>query len=620
MAVVALIYSLADSVVYAIWPSGNELVAYHFWYIFSRSIGIYFIYLAVPALISLGLFLLIRNIRRFKDTRHPIPFVFLSGALAFFVWIAIAEINNQLDASFVSLAPMAINIAGLILWFALSLILIPLGLSWLNERLPKAVKLGFSILSYAALLFISVLLFFILLLPLMTHPRGNEDLPNVLVISIDTLRKDHLSYYGYEPIETKNIDRFLKKSTEFRNAYCSSPWTLPSFASFVTGHRPSVSAVDDNHAISPYMVTIAEHLRKNGYRTEAYIGNTKMNRELRFDSGFDYFLYWRDLRILSPFDDTRMYRYTARFYKAIFDITGRYPSDNEYLADYTCKALERYDDEPFFIWCHFLDPHFPYLPPDNYIRDISGIDNEEVIKFRHTYEQTEVVTVEKRYSNKMMALYDAEILFVDDNIGRILDTLERTGHDKDTVVILFNDHGEAFFDHGHWGHSKSVYPEEIDMVLGYYNPFVNGAINSSGKYVSHINIAPTIYESLGIDPPGGLPGESFYNDLTSPDSLEGPVFCEYTMWRYPDYRGVRKDGYLFIKNYDNGEMELYDIQNDPTATKNLIDENPERAAELEIVLSKQDEQNQTEKLKYRPGDTIVTTEGFKDQMKGLGYF
>jgi arylsulfatase A-like enzyme len=535
--------------------------------------------------------------------------------------IILFEIPNKLALSYFEPVFLAADVVGLLLMALVTVYLGPLLLSLAAARLPSFSIKSVKVAGYLSLVLVAVIFFSLTILPEITRPPYNPDAPNILVISIDTLRKDHLSYYGYDKVETPNIDGFLKSGTSFDNAYCSSPWTLPSLASFLTGYQPGVCGVDQFQRMPGGMTTLPEILHDNGYRTECYNTNFFVYPEYGFGRGFDVYMNADDIPYLLQFRGTRMYRVSSAFRASIKSKLGIYPTYPEFNRDKTNEALKRQGDRPFFIWCHFLDPHSTYAPPDEYIPDYPDHPAEEAIEFRNRSLSSDGWDYSENNKTPLLMLYDGETAYVDEQVGLIFDALEGSGHREDTVVVMFNDHGEEFWDHGRWGHGYCAYPEVADMVFAIYDPSIENQPATSEEYISHINIMPTLLEAVGIPVPRDIQGDSSYSIISDADynGSDIPILTEYSINGEDEIKSIRFRGYSYSINIETGETELYYMVEDPGAFNDLSGTFPEIEDELSYYLDEFVRENEELRSTFDYGKGITLPKDRVDNLRALGY-
>jgi arylsulfatase A-like enzyme len=434
---------------------------------------------------------------------------------------------------------------------------------------------------------------------------------NVLLITIDALRADHLGVYGYPRATSPNIDRLASQSVLFRRAVSQWPLTSPSFAAMMSstyGHtnglmRTTAQRMPDR----PLM--LAELLKDAGYSTWAAVGNVNLARVFNFDQGFDtYRELWRA-------DDEQK---------------------TERTTDVGLDLLKRASAEkPFFLWLHFFDPHARYLPPKPFDRMFVG-DRDFDGSWRvplHT-DGTDLGGISSKVNlgkedrvAYYVAQYDAEIRYVDEQVGILLKALESRGLAGNTLVVLTADHGESLGDHNYFfEHGRFPYDDCVHVPLIVRVPGSSRAGDAVRSPVQLIDIVPTILDLAGLPPDPQAEGKSL-RPLLRGERPKGDT------WDYAftesgfalDYqRSITSERYKLVYVPDAGnrrimngrELELYDLEADPRETKNLIDERPEAAALLERQLwSWMAKAGPT-----APPPATVRVEGqTEEQLQSLGY-
>ena len=287
---------------------------------------------------------------------------------------------------------------------------------------------------------------------------GREDRLNVVLITLDTTRADHLGCYGHTGIETPNIDRLAAAGTRYDNAFTPAPITLPAHTSIMTGTYPIHHGVRSNHGfyVPESAVTLAEALRDEGYESAAFVGAFPLDSQTGIDQGFELY----DDNYPSSLEQGQHPR-LRRF----FDERPAVEVNRAALA-----WLEQRGAVPFFLWTHYFDPHQPLTPPSPYL---------------------------ERYPN---APYDAEIASVDEAVGQILRRLEERGWLERTLVVLTADHGEGLGEHGEASHALLLYASTLRVPLIVRDPGRPGGATVAAP-VSTADIFPTILERLGVAVP-----------------------------------------------------------------------------------------------------------------------
>lgn len=521
--VAALSYSVLDTVLIRLVFLGEEFSDYSAIAYFYRSYVFYCVLLGVAAGGAGLLYFLLKKLRRRPGP--GVAAVAAGGAVCAPAFALAAFVNRAVALPVAHPAMLAFDVLVLLGWLVLSA---SLG-ARLYERLGPASRgprrAIWAVSGFAgAVLFVGVLCA-MFALPAVTRAAAPERGMNVLLVSIDALRRDHLGCYGYERVKTPELDRFAVSAAKFEYAYCNSPWTLPSMASMVTGRYPAVCGVDAEHRIRPDLPTLAEILRDNGYRTEAYVTNVFMHPEYGYARGFDVYLMNGGLRYLYPLRGTLLHKWTAAAVKAWRSKFGRNADNTTFNGEATAGALRRLAPgrRPFFVWCHFMDPHGPYMPPRGYVPDYPDTAAAEAYELMDELLArgwgADAMPAEERFAEKLQMLYDGEIAYVDERFGTIMAALEEEGLADETVVIVINDHGEEFLDHGGYDHGHTLYPELINMVLLVRAPGYDLREAAAHRYVSHVDIAPSVVDALGLATDAAFDGESF---LTAPGRTARP--------------------------------------------------------------------------------------------------
>ncbi|MDP6980571.1 MAG: sulfatase [Myxococcota bacterium] len=291
--------------------------------------------------------------------------------------------------------------------------------------------------------------------------------PDVVVISIDTLRPDHLGAYGYARDTSPTIDRLASEGALFTNAISSSSWTLPAHAALFTGLADSVHGChDSDKRLADEHITLAETFSERGYRTAGFFSGPFLHPTFGLDQGFDSYadcssyasVSAEKVRSTGELDQPDI---TAASHR---DVTN--PRVLEAVTDYLGEAI----DEPLFLFVHLWDVHFDFIPPPpfdtRFDPDYTGeIDGEN---FFHNPDIH--AGMDERDLAHVKALYDGEIAWTDHHIGLLLEQLERRGRLDNTVVVITSDHGEEFFEHGRKGHRFTLYDEVIRIPLVLWAP------------------------------------------------------------------------------------------------------------------------------------------------------
>lgn len=344
--------------------------------------------------------------------------------------------------------------------------------------------------------------------------------PNILLITIDTLRADRLGCYGSADPKTPNIDSLAERGALFSRAFAHSPTTLPSHTNILLGVTPNYHGVHDNanFRVSGEFVTLAEHLKKSGYSTAAFVGAFPLDSRFGLTKGFDVY------------DDNYGALGSQEF------------SFVERKAEVVINAALRWLEgrrNPWFLWVHCFDPHQKYEPPEPY---------------------------KTQYKDHP---YLGEIGYVDFALGALLDHLKEKNLSDDTLIVFTGDHGESLGEHGETTHGYFAYNATLHVPLIITSPGL--APGRFGENVGHIDIFPTICDIVEVEKPAFLQGVSLLPAIKGKKLEDRPIYFESL---YPYYsrgwaplRGFILGNEKFI---DSPIFEYYDLAKDFGETKNLI--------------------------------------------------
>ncbi len=330
--------------------------------------------------------------------------------------------------------------------------------------------------------------------------------PNVLIYTIDTLRADHASVYGY----SRNTTPFLKKlgasGIVFEDCQAQATWTKPSVASLMTSlYSFTHGIIGDADTIPSGATTIAEQLRRAGYVTASIVASPFVGRATGLERGFDYLL--ESPVILRRHNQTK-----------------ERDTDSEALNDIAFHWLDQHHEEPFFLYAHSTDPHAPYNPPPpfdsafakpaesaEFTRDFLSFRNEKGygggMVLNPAMAAKEGINAD-RFIHQAIDRYDGEIQHNDRSLEFLIGKLKQLGVLENTIVIVVSDHGEEFFDHGWTAHGHSVYQELTHSVLVMSYPKLFPVARRINEPVQLIDVMPTLLETLGLKPPQLIEGQS----------------------------------------------------------------------------------------------------------------
>ena len=342
---------------------------------------------------------------------------------------------------------------------------------------------------------------------------------NVLLITVDTLRADRVSCYDDSFLKTPGIDSLADQGVTFLRAFANTSMTLPSHANILLGVSPLYHGVHENQhfVVRPNFLTLAELLKDAGYATGAFVGAFPLDKKFGLDQGFDIY------------DDEYGHRSSER----VVDLERR-------AEDVVSKALSWVSSQtsPWFLWVHVYDPHDPYTPPSPYA---------------------------EKYSN---SLYDGEVAYVDDVLGKFIEDLKEAQLWEDTLVIFTGDHGESLGQHGEKTHGFFAYN------TGIWIPLIISSLDIETRRVkhpvSHLDIFPTVCDILKLEEPEFLQGRSLLPAMRGRRFPKRSLYFEslspYYSKGWAPIQGIIRDDMKFI---ESPIPELYDLSKDFEETDNL---------------------------------------------------
>lgn len=389
------------------------------------------------------------------------------------------------------------------------------------------------------------------------NPAPASQSPSVLLITVDTVRADHVGCYGDAHVETPAMDGLAAAGVRFENAYAQAPITLPSHAVILTGTYPMFNSVRDftSPGLPVNIPTLAEMLHRKGYRTAAFISSYALNSMWGLNRGFD--VYDDDLG-LEPGRSNDIFLVRRR---------------GDRTVDRLLAWLDQQGGAPFFVWLHLYDPHSPYRPPEPYLSQYAS----------HPY--------------------DGQIAFDDAQVGRVFARLKELQRFKAMAVLLLSDHGESLGEHSEDEHGFFIYNAtlRVPLIVKLPEGSPHGSTGLGGRDsgspesrgpvprvitqpVGTVDVAPTIAQICGIPPADtrSFQGRSLLTTL-SPEGEREDAFV-YAESYYPrdsfgwhELRGLLNTHFAYI---DAPQPELYDLQHDPEERHNLAASNASVAASL----------------------------------------
>jgi arylsulfatase len=433
--------------------------------------------------------------------------------------------------------------------------------------------------------------------------RREESGPNLLFFLVDALRPDHVGCYGYTRPTTPAIDKLAERGIVFTNNTSPSSYTRATVPSIFTSVYPFVHGVltqtREAESLSEDFMTLAETLKARGYVTGAYMPNPSLKRVFNFDQGFDVY---RDDLMPRPYD--------------------MQADSHETASKIHRQALEFLDSHPgrsFFLYLHYRDVHGPYVPPAPYDRMFWSGEAEGTPKetFRNPPEYLRLPWAPKSV-DYYLAQYDGEIRYSDDRITEFLAELDRRGRLKNTVIVVSSDHGEAFLEHGGWGHGTTLYQEEIHAPLILVLPDSPLAGRRVDAPVQTLDLFPTFLELLGAEIPIEIQGKSLLAAARGSTDPLRPVFSEGRLLDGRYAMAVRVGSWKLIRDLKNDRTELYDLDADPGEKDEAAARHPEKVKELLAELGAFQARNSALRPRFIGGNPTLDRKTI-EQLEALGY-
>ncbi len=400
------------------------------------------------------------------------------------------------------------------------------------------------------------------------QPAPADGLPNVLLISIDSLRADHVHCYNYARQTSPTLDAVAKEGVRFETVVSSTSWTLPAHLTLLTSLPPERhGVVGDRMRLGEGVVSLAQVLWQAGYSTAGFVSGPYMQAEYGFARGFDHY------------DDHSVARASHLASHEGITSPKLVRLVREWLGIWDLKGRAR----PFFVFLHMWDVHYDYTPPPPYDTMFDPDYRGTVTAERYESPRQVHKDMDPRDLEHIVALYDGEIRFTDLHVGRLLDYLRDLGLLDDTVLVITADHGDEFFEHGNKGHKKALYDETIvvPLILRYPKKVPTG--KSVPQQVRLMDVAPTILSLCGLQRPAvfGAPEPRTRHaerDLLplitgQPDETFRPIVAFGDL--FGKLASLRTGSLKLIAHLEGPvTYELYDLAADPGEKSNIIGRDP----------------------------------------------
>lgn len=444
---------------------------------------------------------------------------------------------------------------------------------------------------------------------------SSEPQPNIVLISVDSLRADHLHCYGYSRPTSPTIDRLASEGALFEVVTSSSSWTLPAHAALFTALPDSAHGVDRGaKKLLAERRTLAEALQAAGYRTAGVWSGPLLDPRFGFGQGFDDYV--------SHAEHTEG-DWDAAVERSHQEVTGRQTLDK------VDALLDSDSEAPFFLFVHLWDVHYDYIPPPPYDTlfdaDYSGeVDGRDLVR----YLGLGLGDLSKDDLRHLEALYDGEIAWADRQIATLLEKLETLGVAEETLVVVTSDHGEELFEHGSFGHKRKLFDESIriPLVMRYPNRIEEG--RRLVQSVGIVDVAPTLLELADAEPLPDVLGRSLVPLLDGREwSRSSPLVSELVEnpQTGESLLAIRSQKWkILLRPMSGGTVGLWDLKKDPHERTNIF--GVDAVLTQSAITALPSTLAELERLRERHAGASLSSPGFEElpadlqrQMESLGY-
>jgi len=417
--------------------------------------------------------------------------------------------------------------------------------------------------------------------------------PNVLLILIDTLRADHLGAYGYTRPTSPTFDALAARGVLFTRAHSTTSWTNPAIESLFTGQHPRVLQPGAAEFIAPNSRTLAQAFRESGYRTAAIIANPVLPPDLGFAQGFDSY---------------------APVSGWVYGLSKRPKEPAEHVNAAALQWLQQSSDtRPWFLYLHYMDPHYPYEAPADVLRRFwrsEGVDPSTALQPLNAIVRARRSPPSPTQIPQIVDLYDAAVAHVDAQVGELLSRLQADGRLTNTIVCLMADHGEELGDHGGLQHARTLYEEVLRIPLLIVPP-AGHASERIERLVQITGVGRTLLDLAGLGD-RDFPGRALAGGRAA--AADGAVFAELLpgfLLGTQHHYALLRDATKLVVTAD-GESLLFDLAADPAERQSVAAAAPERVAELKQQLA--------QAAQPEPAPALRTPDAAtRERLRALGY-
>ncbi|AGN00941.1 sulfatase [Salinarchaeum sp. Harcht-Bsk1] len=451
---------------------------------------------------------------------------------------------------------------------------------------------------------------------------------NALLITIDSLRADAVGSTRYGESVTPRLDEVIESGVQFTNAAANGSSTPSSFPSILTSTYPLMYG--GYQYLNESRPFLAEHLSNEGFVTVAYHSNPHLGPNMNYDRGFDSFndiggdtndsdmgLINRAKNYIEERIDNNslLYSWLRRGWHLFSMSTGTAAYANATtITDNAIDWLEERDrDRRFFLWLHYMDVHYPFMPPRRHLQDLVADlpKNRQIARINGQMHENPEGLSDR---DLLLDLYHGEVKYTDYEIGRLLDKLSEQGVLNETHVTITADHGESFGEHGYYGHHPNPYDELVRVPLIMNNPN-SSHMGTVSDQVELADIGPTIYDSLNVSTPDAVQGDTvnkLLSDAGGRDDDDRVAICTGS----PTTLASRTNRWKLIWWMDSDELELFDLRNDPKESEDVSTGNPEVVDRMKSIL---DDHLEEVEASEADNPNVSVSRDTKDRLRDLGY-
>ena len=447
-----------------------------------------------------------------------------------------------------------------------------------------------------------------------SQPAGvSHPVRHVILITVDTLRADALSAYDRDAAPTPYIDQLARDGLMFTKALSPAPWALPAMASILTGVSPSVhGAIKHDSRLSDNAKTLAEYMQEAGYRTAATGDNSLLKPAHNLTQGFEDYNFFPKRSMGGSFG------------AVLLETRRRFQTEvsTEELTDLFANRLRANRKNDFFLWFHYYDPHGPYAPPPRFLPEESPEPGIGTHFDRGKEVRGGQFVPSLREREWIRKLYESEVRYVDQSVGKLLEILGRLELYRDSLIIFTSDHGEEFWEHAGLGHGHSLHDEVlwVPLIIKLPQEAFKGQIST---LVDTTSLTPTVLELCGISyrPDGFSAGSlvSLWDKGLEPYRAQ-PIVSTGLLY-LEDRESIVFGDMKYVRTLTNPREELYDLAQDPAEKTSMVRRFPGKIRVAKRLLANQHRLSGDLRRRYRiqGPERVLWDPDAREHLRSLGY-